>query len=79
MKIISVKLPENLDRALATAAKESGASKSEVIRTALKRYLLDGVRPSERSFLARAGDLAGCATGPPDLSTHRRYLAPYGK
>lgn len=39
MKVISLKVDENLLQALNDAAKREGVSKSEIIRRALVRYL----------------------------------------
>ena len=74
MRTISLKLPDDLDRRLASLAKRQRVSRSEVIRAALEAF-----RPDEpESFAAAAADLAGCVTGPKDLSSSARHLADYG-
>jgi hypothetical protein len=61
---------------LERAAKRSGQSKSEVVRTALEQFL-KAERPM--SALELAGDLAGCGEGPGDLSTNPKYMEGFGE
>ena len=80
MKTISLKLPVALYAKLDRAAKRVNQSKSEVVRSAIERFLENGLaelRPI--SALELAGDLAGCAEGPSDLSTNPKYMEGYGK
>jgi hypothetical protein len=94
MKILSLKLPESLDEALEAAAARQGTTKSALLREALASYLehtgqVSEVRepaspygeeqPPRASFLALAGDLAGCVEGPPDLSTNPEHLRGFGQ
>jgi Arc/MetJ-type ribon-helix-helix transcriptional regulator len=76
MKMLSLKLPPELDAKLERVAKARGQSKSEVVRAALERFL-DGERPM--SALELAGDLVGCCEGPSDLSTSPKYMEGYGE
>lgn len=74
MRTISLKIPDDLDRRLAGLAKRQRVSRSHVIRAALEAF-----RPEQpESFAAAAADLAGCASGPKDLSTASRHMADYG-
>jgi len=80
MKTISLKLPVGLHAQLDRAAKQRKQSKSEVVRAALEQFL-NGEPTGQQpvSALELAGDLAGCAEGPEDLSTNPQYLDGYGK
>ncbi len=79
MKTLSLKVPDGLDREIEEMAKRKGWSKSRVIRRAIAGYVPRGERSSNSSFLARAGDLVGCVSGPPDLSSNPTHLKGYGR
>ncbi len=82
MKIRSIKLPRHLDKSLYDRAQTDGVSGSSVVREALAEYLggpPKGRRPEPLSVAALAIDLAGCATGPADLSTNPAGLDGYGR
>lgn len=78
MKTLTVKVPENLELKLREIAARRGESKSALIRAALET-LADGTVSDPRSCLELAGDLAGCTTGPKDLSHHKKHLEGYGR
>ena len=81
MKPRSLKLSQDLEKALTTYATSRGASASSVVREALQAYLVDAQSAELRrpqSFSSRAADLAGCVSGPADLSTNPAHLATYG-
>jgi len=67
---ISVRLPARLERMVARVAKERGATKSEVICSALTALEDEGRAAYTRSTpYAAMKHLIGCASGgPPDLS-----------
>jgi metal-responsive CopG/Arc/MetJ family transcriptional regulator len=75
MRVVSLKLPDHLDRALTRMARERRATRSEVLREALETF----ARGSDRSVTTAAGDLVGSLTGPRDLSTSPKHMAGYGK
>lgn len=75
MRVVSLKLPEDLDRALTRIARARKASRSQVLREALESY----ARGSERSVTAAAGKLVGSLRGPRDLSTNPKHLSGYGE
>lgn len=79
MKTMSLKVPDALNAQVEEVARRTGRSKSLVVRMALSEFLPQRGRSSQRSFLARALDLAGSVTGPPDLSTNKRRLDGYGR
>lgn len=82
MKPRSLKLSQNLEKSLTTFASARGTSASSVVREALEVYLdiaQTGGQRAALSFAARAADLAGCASGPADLSTNVKYLETFGQ
>lgn len=78
MKVLSLKLPDALDAKLTATAKRRAASKSAIVRDAIEQMLSNGRRPQSGSALDLARDLAGCVSGPRDLSVNKRHLAGYG-
>lgn len=80
MKPRSLKLSQDLEKSLTTCATARGASASSVVREALEVYLAasESADRQPQSFSARAADLAGCVSGPADLSTNPAHLATYG-
>lgn len=79
MKILSLKLPDELEQELAAQARSRGTTKSEVVRAALVDFLAKVLQPHKGSFLDRAGDLVGRLEGPEDLSYNKSYLDKYGR
>ena len=79
MKTISLKLSEALLRKLERAARARGESKSEVIRSALERYLNGKGTRRPESALEAAGPWVGCVEGPGDLATNPKYLEGFGE
>ncbi len=79
MKTLSLKVPDDLDARLAAAARERRTTKSTLVRDALREALARRCRSGRTSCLARASDLAGCVSGPADLSVNKRRLAGYGR
>lgn len=75
MRIVSVKLPDELDQLLDQLAERQGSSRSELIRQALEAY----AKERGWSVGALAADLAGSIEGPPDLSTSSDHMAGYGE
>ena len=73
---ISLRLPDATARRLDRAAKRRAARRSDVIREALEKYLLEEETSAGRP-LDRVRDLVGVLSGgPPDLAErHREYSA----
>ncbi len=72
---LTVRLPEELSRALERASHQSGRKTSEIVRAALREYLQlgsgDGRRPAERV----RGLIGSLDSGLPDLAEqHRSYI-----
>jgi predicted transcriptional regulator len=70
MKTISLKLPDSLHTRLQKAATIRGQSKSNVVRSALEKFLNGEPAARPGSALELAGPLVGAAEGPRDLSTN---------
>jgi metal-responsive CopG/Arc/MetJ family transcriptional regulator len=75
VKTVSVKLTDDLARALNELARRRTTSRSAVVREALAK--LTG-RP-KGSVTAVAGTLVGSLQGPRDLATSRKHMAGYGE
>ncbi|MGH8700582.1 MAG: ribbon-helix-helix protein, CopG family [Burkholderiales bacterium] len=80
MKVLSLKVPEQLDRKLSAVVKRRGMRKSVVVREALERYVDESREIRKGSFLDLAGDLVGCVKDAPvDLSSNPKHLVGYGR
>lgn len=80
MKILSLRVPKELDRKLSAVAKHRGMRKSVVVREALERHLDESREIRKGSFLDLAGDLVGCVKdAPADLSSNPKHLDGYGR
>jgi hypothetical protein len=79
MKILSLKLPDDLAEELTAQAQSRGTTKSEILREALVDFLAKTPEPDKGSFLDLAGDLVGRFEGPGDLSYNKKYLDNYGR
>lgn len=78
MRILSLKLPDEIDAKLEARARELGKTKSEITREALARFL-GGEPAGGLSCLDLVRDLVGIARGPGDLASNRKYLRGYGR
>ena len=79
MKTITLKLPEPLDAKLAAAARNSGVTKSALVRDLLSQALSGDRAAAPGSCLALAEDLVGCVKGPADLSCNKKHLRGFGQ
>jgi predicted transcriptional regulator len=75
MRVVSLKLPDELDRRLTELARRRRTSRSALFREALQGYS----GKTRRSVTAVAGDLVGSLDGPKDLSSSPRHMAGYGR
>lgn len=79
MKTLTLKLDDALCAQVGALAKRRGTTKSAVVRDAIKACLDQRHRSPLGSARALAKDLAGCVTGPADLSTNRAHLRGFGR
>lgn len=79
MKLLTLRIPESLSARLDQLARAGRASRSDIVRRAIDRYLREGRSAAKGSVLALARDLAGAVRGPRDLSVGRRHLRGYGE
>ena len=80
MKTLSVKLPESLTKWLATEAKATRRSRSEIVREVLDLKRTGNMNGKRRRSLAQAL-LAGGGPfkGPGDLNSNPKYFDAFGK
>jgi len=81
MNTLTLKIPPQLDKALAEASQRAQVSKSELVRRAVTAYLGQGQRGAKpASALDLAGDFVGCFEGgPADLASNPRHLDGFGQ
>ncbi|HEX9690746.1 MAG TPA: CopG family transcriptional regulator [Gemmatimonadales bacterium] len=79
MEPLTLKIPPRLAAELEAFARSRGASRSAVVREAIKEYLGRARTPSPASCLDLARDLVGTVEGPRDLATNPRHLKDYGR
>ncbi len=81
MTTLTVKIPDALDRSIASAARRERVTKSELVRRAMAKYVSQpGKDRKFRSAFDLAGDLIGSVRGgPADLATNAKYMDDYGK
>jgi predicted transcriptional regulator len=72
---LTIRLDEQLARALEEEAKRVGTSKGEVVRDAIRSRL----RKTRATALDAFEGLCGIVDGPVDLSTNPRHLAGLGR
>jgi ribbon-helix-helix CopG family protein len=79
MTIISLKISDDLKNRLKALAEKQNTTPSEIIRKSIEKHLSTHSAAIKGSFLDLAEDIIGCAEGPEDLSTSKKYLKGYGK
>lgn len=79
MKTLSLKLDDALHARILAMAKRRGTTQSDVVRDALLARLEPARGTTVGSALDLAKDLAGCVTGPADLSTNNAHLRGFGR
>jgi len=82
MSTLTLQLPDELKKRLASAARRSGKSPAKFARETLEKHL--GALASENekrlSLYELSRDLCGAAKGgPSDLATNKKHLIGYGK
>ncbi|MCF8083987.1 MAG: ribbon-helix-helix domain-containing protein [Deltaproteobacteria bacterium] len=79
MKTVSFKLPELLVDQITSVAKLRRESRSSLVRKAIKDFIEKNKDLNEVSCLDLTRDLAGCVSGPEDLSFNKERLNGYGQ
>ena len=79
MKVLTVKVPEELDLKLTAVAARRRESKSALIRAALDHFVKSSEAITPNSCLDLAKDLIGSVEGPADLSYNKKHLKGYGQ
>ena len=79
MRTITVKLPRPLGERLSREVVRRRSTQSAVVREAIEAYLASEGNRDEGSCFDLASDLAGCLSGPPDLSANRARMKGYGR
>ena len=79
MKVLTVKVPEELDLKLTAVAARRRESKSALIRAALNHIVKSSEAITPNSCLDLAKDLIGSVEGPADLSYNKKHLKGYGR
>lgn len=79
MKVMTLKIPAELETRLAGLAARRGASKSAIAREILSAGLAAEGARAESSFAEQAADLCGCVDGPRDLATNPAYFKGFGR
>ncbi len=79
MKTLSLKLDDALYARVLAVAKRRGTTQSDVVRDAILARLEPRLGTVVGSALDLAKDLAGCVTGPADLSTNKAHLRGFGR
>jgi predicted transcriptional regulator len=79
MKTLTLKLEESLYMKVLALAKRRRTTQSAVIREALEACFSKENARGVASALDLSKDLAGCVTGPVDLSTNKAYLNRFGR
>lgn len=82
MNTLTIKLPSQLDGAIAAASAQEHISKSALVRRALESYLAqrNAAAAPFVSALDKAGDLVGCLHGGPrDLASNPVHMAGFGE
>jgi hypothetical protein len=72
---LTIRLNGHLAKRLAEEAERSNRSKGQIIREALEERLRKR-QPSAFDLMAK---FCGIMSGPPDLSTNKKYMADFGK
>jgi len=79
VKTLTLKLDDSLYAKVVALAKRHGTTQSSVVREAITACLEAHRGTPVGSALELAKDLAGCVTGPADLSTNKAHLRGFGR
>ena len=73
---LSIRIDSELMQSLEAEACRARTSKGEVVRDAIRQRLKKKHKPSAFDAMS---NLCGIISGPPDLSTNKKYMANFGK
>ena len=80
MKILTLKLPDEVAAKLEVKSRQTGKTKSQVTRDALAAHLDERTKGKlGMSCLDLVRDLAGTGKGPGDLASNKKHLRDYGR
>jgi metal-responsive CopG/Arc/MetJ family transcriptional regulator len=80
MTTVTLKMPQTLERRLRASAEKHQTSRSELIRTAVLKYIdEDQSKAAEPSAYDCVREFSGTVEGPCDLSANPRHMEGYGK
>jgi len=80
MTTVTLKMPQTLERRLRAFAEKHQTSRSELIRTAVLKYIdEDQSKAAEPSAYDCVREFSGTVEGPCDLSANPRHMEGYGK
>jgi len=80
MITVTLKMPQALVNRLSVVAEKHQTSRSELIRTAVLKYIdADQSKAAELSAYDCVREFSGTVEGPCDLSSHARHMEGYGK
>lgn len=80
MNTLTIKISDQLERAMEEVLAEEHLNKSELVRRALTSYICQRTGTPFISALEQAGDLVGCFEGSPeDLSSNPEHMADFGR
>ena len=80
MITVTLKMPQSLASKLNVIAEKHQTSRSELIRTAVLKYIdADQSKAAEPSAYDCVREFSGTVEGPCDLSSHARHMEGYGR
>ena len=80
MITVTLKMPQALVNRLSVVAEKHQTSRSELIRTAVLKYIdADQSKAAELSAYDCVREFSGTVEGPCDLSSHARHMEGYGR
>lgn len=80
MTILTMKVPDALDKKIKVLARKLGTTKSSLIRKAMEKYLSEDIGASdEPTTYELISDFVGSIQGPPDLSCGSQHMQGYGE
>ena len=79
MKTLTLKIDDTLHAQINALARRRRTTRSTAVRDALRKCLNQEKGSSAGSAFDLAKDLAGCLSGPPDLSVKKSHMRGFGR